>query len=174
MPAVQDALADAVLQSKPLLVRFLKGFDDSNHTRQAPGLPNHVAWCLGHLAHTMNRVAEHLDGGPLPETDFGARTGPGGAGRYDPESVAFASRPAPDPRGYPSMARCVEIFERAVDRMASAVRRATDADLDGEVPWGAGTTTKRALASRMVFHNGMHGGQITDLRRALGMGGVIG
>ena len=41
------------------------------------------------------------------------------------------------------------------------------------VSWGGGTTTKRDLAVRMAFHNGVHTGQIIDLRRALGMPRLI-
>jgi hypothetical protein len=66
----QQLLAEAVRESRNLLARYLKGFDDTNHTKQAPGLPNHVAWTLGHLSLTMYRTAEKLNGTPPPESDF--------------------------------------------------------------------------------------------------------
>ena len=37
----QQALADAVRQARVLLDRDLDGFDDTNHTAQPRGLPNH-------------------------------------------------------------------------------------------------------------------------------------
>jgi uncharacterized protein YbjT (DUF2867 family) len=63
-------LADAVETSRVLLARYFPGFTDANRTSQAPGLPNHFAWCLGHLALTMHRVAGMIDGGPLPGDAF--------------------------------------------------------------------------------------------------------
>ncbi len=169
-------LADAILHTVPLVTRYLKGFDDSNHTRQAPGLPNHAAWCLGHLAMTMHRAAEKLDGAELPPADFA----PGDPPRADKapsvfyaESVAFGSLPADDPTRYPSFARSVAIFEAAASRLAGALRAAPDAELTREVQWGAAKTTIASLAARLAFHNGTHAGQIVDLRRALGMGSAL-
>jgi hypothetical protein len=59
-----------VVQSRDLLKRYLRGFDDSNSTLQAPGLPNHLAWTLGHLAINLHRTAERFDKQPLPASDF--------------------------------------------------------------------------------------------------------
>jgi hypothetical protein len=170
----QQTIASALLATKTLLGRYLKGFDDTNHTRQAAGLPNHVAWCLGHCALTMQRVAEHIDGRPLSPEDF--MPGPAGnADRFGLESVAFASQPRDDAAMYPRFDRCVAIFESACERLAGAACAADDAALDRSVKWGgAGNETPlHMLALRMVFHNGMHTGQIADLRRALGMGSIF-
>jgi hypothetical protein len=169
----QEAIAEGILSCKPWLARYLVGFDESNHTRQAPGLPNHVAWCLGHLALTMHRVAEKLDGKPPSESDFIAGAARGDKSRYATESVCFGSRPADDPAAYPAFARCREIYDRACDRLGAAVRAADDRTLDSNVRWGIGDTPLWALAQRMLFHNGDHTGQIADLRRALGMKPII-
>lgn len=185
----RETLAESVLSTKTLLARYLVGFDDSNHTTQAPKLPNHVAWTLGHLALTMHRVAEKLDGKAPPPGDFlpaGAmgHGAPGVAERvspmsvvpldaYDSETVAFASKPVDDPRAYPSFTRCGQIYNAACDRLAAAARHADDATLDRLVKWGAGETPLWLLVMRMVFHNGAHTGQIADLRRALGFKSVF-
>ena len=174
-----DLLADAVAEGRILLERYLAGFDDANRTKQPPGLPNHAAWQLGHLALNMHRVAERLDLSPLPEADFvtgdgRAGGGAGGAGRFDTESVCFASGPVDDPALYPDWERCVAIFRAAASRLEGALRNAGDGALDRAIPWGRAETTIATLAMRMVFHNGTHAGQIVDLRRALGMKGVIG
>lgn len=169
-----DLLAEGVEQSRVLLARFYPGFSDANHTKQAPGLPNHLAWNLGHLAHTMHRVAGMIDGGPVPADTFIEGSDRGDARRFGMESVSFASVPTDDASRYPSFARTVEVFDAAVARLASALRSATPEALDQEVPWGKVMSTPRAMATRMIFHNGMHCGQITDLRRALKMGTVLG
>lgn len=168
----QDLLAESVLACKPLVSRYYAGFDDSNHTAQPPSLPNHLAWSLGHLALTMSRVCERLDGRPLPASDFGPVAQP--PTTFNPESVAFKSQPVATAATYPPLARCIQIFETACDRLAAAVRAASDAKLAEVVPWGAGQTSLAMLVQRMVFHNGTHTGQIADLRRAMGFRPVLG
>lgn len=174
-----ELLADAVLQCKPLLTRYLAGFSDQTRTRQAPTLPNHAAWCLGHCALTMHRVAGYLDGGPVPEDDIAppgaAASVEAPADRFRADDVAFGSTPRDEPGRYPPLARCVAIYERACDRLAQAVRHASPADLARDVPWGPqGQRVPLAtLVGRVVFHNGVHTGQIADLRRALGFEPVM-
>lgn len=171
----QAALAQVVRLSIPLCTRFFVGFDTGNSTRQAPSMPNHFSWNLGHLALTMHRVAQMVDSKPLPEADF--VTDPGTSGdalRFHPESVAFGSTPADNPARYPPADRARAIFEAAVNRLAASVERATDAELDRPFPWGGGQVPWADLVARMLFHNGVHTGQIIDLRRGLGLKGVLG
>ena len=82
-----ETIAQAVLSTKPLLARFLPGFTDANHTAQAPGLPNHLAWNLGHLALTMHRVADKLDAGGLPADVFIEGSDRGDATRFGVERL---------------------------------------------------------------------------------------
>lgn len=174
---IRTVLADSVLSTKVLLARFLPGFDDTNHTRQAPGLPNHVAWNLGHLALTMHRAAMKIDAKPLPTDVFieGSDRGEGGErGRFGTESVGFNSTPTADPARYPSLARCVAIFDGACDRLAGAVRNAPDDTLAALHAWGPMQIPAWMMVQRMLFHNGTHTGQIIDLRRALNMPRVLG
>lgn len=169
-------LAEGVLASKPLTLRFLAGFTDANCAVQKPGLPNHIVWSLGHLAITMHRLAEHIDRRPLPTSDFlygGSLDGGGDTARFASESVAFGSHPNPDASHYPNLDRAREIFENAVDRLAAALRNASEETLDAPVTWGRAIFPVWQLAFRMIFHNGIHAGQITDMRRALNLGTVI-
>lgn len=174
----QDTIAEAVLATKPAMARYLPGFDDSNRTTQAPHLPNHVAWSLGHLALTMHRAIERITPGhQLPSADFiegGTPSGGGDARRFAAESVAFGSKPVDDPTQYPTLARGLEIYNNACDALAAAVRATSDADLASEVDWIVGTKLPKFLmATRMISHNGMHIGQIADLRRALGFKSIF-
>lgn len=169
----QEMTAENVLNSRWALSRFLAGFDDSNHTTQAPGLPNHVAWTLGHLAFYLNRVAEKFDGKPMPASDFIAGE-KGDSTRFGVESVAFGSNPAAGASSFPGFARCNEIWSAAIDRLATAVRGASDTKFDETTKWGALERPLWAVVSMMIFHNGTHNGQIVDLRRALGMSRILG
>lgn len=170
-----DALSESVLQSRGLLMRYLAGFDDSNHTATAPSLPNHVAWILGHCALTMHRGAEKIDGMARLEGGFVEGRASGDAERFGTESVAFGSNPAAAGVAFPRMTRCTEIFGGAVERLAAALREASEESLDEVVPFFGGTSMPRwNVAPRIVFHNGTHCGQIADLRRALGMRPIFG
>ncbi len=155
-----DLVADAILSTEGLLTRYLAGFDDANATAQSPNLPNHAAWCLGHLALTMHRAAERIADETI-ELD------------WDPEPFAFGSTPSPDRDGYPPLDELQRRVHNTLHQLADAVRKAGEAGLAREVPWGNTRTTARDLALRMVFHNGLHCGQMVDLRRALGFAPVI-
>lgn len=163
-----DLIAQGIEGCKPLLGRYLSGMDESHAAASPPGLPNHPVWTLGHLALTMHRVAERFDGQPLPADTFGS-----GPGLINPESVSFASTPTDDPSRYVSLARSIDAYNAACDRLARAVRAADDSTLDTPTPWGNTTTTLALLAMRMIFHNGIHTGQLADLRRAMGMKSIF-
>lgn len=175
MPRVQDVLADSVLASSVLLSRYLAGFGDHNRTKQAPGLPNHAAWCLGHLAMTMHRACERFGAeAVLPVADFIHGASRGDAARFGTESIGFGSAPGDDPSCYPAWAQCVAIFDGATQRLATTVRLASDEALmkPSQFFGGASLPAWQAVP-RAVFHNGTHCGQIADLRRVLGMGLVF-
>lgn len=193
-----ELLAEMVLQTKPLLARYLAGFNDVTHVRQTPDLPNHVAWCLGHLAVTMHRVSSLLSGTPwtvptLPQASPGSDSHPsvpapfapadlvfgdGTAGSrdrgyFDIESVAFGSKPEERHDRFPTLERCVQVYNAAADRLAATVRAMSDEDLDRPVSWGQAQVAGWALVARMIFHNGFHTGQIADLRRALSFKSIM-
>lgn len=167
-------LAQGILSSRDLLERFFSNFDDSNRTRQAPHLPNHFAWTLGHLAMIQNRMAERLDKQPLPADQFIEGAPRGDSTRFSVESVAFKSEPVDDPNAYPTFDRCLVIWRASIDRIARAYENADDATLDTMTPWGQNQIPIWAMAQRMAFHNGTHAGQLADLRRALGFPRVLG
>jgi uncharacterized damage-inducible protein DinB len=168
MNARAEIIAQGIESCKPLLARYLTGMSEEHTTVSPPGLPNHPAWTLGHLALTMHRVAERFDGQPLPTETFG--TSPG---QINPDLVSFASTPVDDAALYPTLPRALDAYNAACDRLAVAVRAADDATLDKPTPWGNTTTTLGLLAMRMIFHNGIHTGQLADLRRALGMKSIF-
>jgi hypothetical protein len=153
-------IADAIDSTRELLTRFLEGFDDANAAAQPGGLPNHAVWTFGHLALTMHRAAERIAG-----TDFPLA--------WDPEPFAFGSSPTGAAGDYPPLAEMLDRYQAAHSLLVKAVREAGDESLSRPVTWGRSSTTARNLAVRMVFHNGMHCGQLVDLRRALGLGPVI-
>lgn len=172
-------LAAAIRATAPLIEVFLDGFDDDSRVTQTAGMPNHVAWTLGHLALTMHRASDFVAGfnepQKLPTSDWIHGDGTAGdPSRYDTESVAFGSTPIADPAKYPRMMRAEEIFRASVDRFADETAAASPKALEREIKWGSATLTIDALVYRILFHNGTHAGQLIDLRRALKMPSVIG
>lgn len=170
-------LAHNIISAQSLFERFLVNFDETNRTRPAPAMPNHLAWTLGHLALTAHRGAHrvrgHDDPQPLPESDF--ITGPAGnATRFGSEGVAFGSKPIDEPAHYPSLARSLEIMRRAHETLADALREATPEALARTTPWGKGQASVSDLSLRLAFHIGTHAGQIIDLRRGLRFEPVLG
>jgi hypothetical protein len=182
----RDLIAESILSTKTLLGRYLAGFNDVTVVRQTPDLPNHVAWSLGHLALTMYRVVELIDAAatgrePAPKAtppagEFVTADGFGGSkekGRFDTEAVSFGSRPEERHDRFPSLLRCTEIYNNACEALATKVRSVEEGVLDRPVRWGTLETPVWAVCMRMVFHNGMHTGQIADLRRALGFKSIF-
>lgn len=157
-----DRLANGIENSTELLLRYVAGFDDRTALAQPPNLPNHVIWCLGHLALTMHRGAERIRGATIEL-------------KYDPEPFAFGSQPIGDAAAYPKLAVMIDRFRAAHRTLADAVRAAGDDGLEKQVQWGVAGNVLSGfdLALRMLFHNGVHCGQIADLRRALGMPSIF-
>lgn len=169
-----EILAQSIESSIPLLTRYLPGFNDGNRTRQAPGLPNHVAWTLGHLAITMHRAAERLGGHAIASADFIEGAERGNANAFGTAGVGFGSTVTSDPAAFPPLKRCVDIFEAAAQRLAASVRGLSEPALSEETSWGQAKLSRERLAARMIFHNGQHTGQLMDLRRVMGMPRVVG
>lgn len=173
-----STLAGMIRHSAPLLLRFLQGFDESNRTIQPPGLPNHPIWILGHTAFTMARFG-HLIGNAAPSgADFisdatASASSSNREQRFLIDDIQKDSTPTDDPHRYPSLARGQEIFARAVEDLARAIESLPPARLQESVPWNDGPQRIDALAIRLCFHNGMHSGQLTDLRRVLGLSRVL-
>lgn len=170
-----ETLAELVLTSGPLLTRFLAGFSESTRTHQAPEVPNHAIWILGHCALTMHKIAQRLDGLPVPESDFvpGDDAGENPL-RYAVEAIAFGSEPLDDGARYPGLERGRAIYEAACERLAAACRGAGEEALDEVIDWHGSDWPLWRLVIRAAFHNGTHAGQLLDVRRTLDLPRVIG
>lgn len=166
-------IANAIHMSVEGLMRFLPGFDDSNRTTQAPHLPNHVAWHLGHCAMYMHVARRAMDLTPLPSHDF-CDGEPRTPNQFDTETVCFGSVPVDDPERYPPLNRCVEVLRASGENLAGVFERAETDILSRTTSWGSvASLTFSDLGLRLAFHNSTHAGQIIDLRRALGFGSII-
>ncbi len=171
-----EVLAESIARARRLLPMFLGGFNDDNRIAQAPNLPNHAAWTLGHSAWEFHELAAKLDGAPmLPDGDFIAgTTARGDTDRYAEADIESGSTPVADPARYPTLDRGVAIYERACDRLIQALRDADDAALDAELAVGDAAQPLYKWVLVATWHSGYHTGQLADLRRALGMPPLFG
>lgn len=125
---------------------------------------NHVLWILGHLAWTDDyfmQMAGNRDS-VLPA---------GWADRF-----GIRSTPTPNPDDYPAPA---EVRDRLASTRATLLdwfRSMDPAQAKAELPEAlSGFAPNTAgLASTLAWHEGLHAGQITVIRRKLGLGPTTG
>ncbi len=141
------------------LEKFSKGFADNQVTAQAPGIPNHLLWTLGHLAATSSWIKTLIDGrshiAPANyETLFG-----------------MGSKPVDDPSAYPAFADVRKVFDEAHNAIVAVASSMTDEELSTPPTADSGNfvTDKMDALFKCAWHEGWHLGQLADLRRALGL-----
>ena len=120
---------------------------------------NHALWVMGHLAVTDDMLAGLYDGGAarLPET-YGKLFGMG-------------SRPTNDAAVYPPVAEVRRHFAATHERLLAAVQAADDATLNSSLPGEIEGFASDRLAAlfNIAWHEGLHAGQITTVRKSLGI-----
>ena len=125
---------------------------------------NHAAWTLGHLACTYAWLATTIDAKAGAAAPFSL-----------PESYGklfnMGSKPTADSAGYPAMAELRTQYNATYAAYFKMVEGLSEADA-----WSASATDTGGFASSKIdgaykcaWHDGWHVGQISDLRRALGL-----
>ena len=139
-----------------------------------PGLENHPAWTIGHLASGSDLLAEDLGverGLPEEWRRIFERRGPG-----DPRL------PDPDGSAYPSMAELLAELERQHSRVERAWRAKlaeagpAGGGLEAPIGWrfsDALPTLGDAALFLAVSHEAMHLGQLAAWRRARGLSSAL-
>ncbi|MAT81403.1 MAG: hypothetical protein CMJ29_07125 [Phycisphaerae bacterium] len=169
-----STLAQTVRYTEGLFTRFLEGFDEASRARQAPDLPNHPIWLLGHCGFSMNRVAAEFDGAPIAGDYYIEGDGSSGTpALFDITSIRIRSIPHDDPNLYPSLETGRACFHDAIERLANAAANSTRDWLQQEIDMHGTLLTRGDQVIRLCFHNGYHAGQLGDLRRAIGLPRVI-
>lgn len=136
---------------------------DDRATAQAPGQPNHCLWTLGHLACTYEWASSLIDGKPgtLPET-------------YN-TLFGMGSLPEGDAAKYPPVAEVRAHFEDAFTRLRNAALALTLAQCDDSLKEATRgfASTKVDLLYKIAWHDGWHLGQLTTLRKYLGLPALL-
>ncbi len=150
--------------ARSILDGLFKGFPADKLTYQPAMTDNHVIWTLGHLAVTNQWFAGLLDGQPatLP-------------GTYD-QLFGYKSKPNPDLAVYPPLDEVQRHYEATFTRLIRAAESLRDEDLAVSCAAESGgfAKDKAEVLERAAWHEGWHGGQISSLRRSLGLPPVMG
>jgi hypothetical protein len=157
----KEAIAAGLKRSQRFVTWFVEDLsDDDLLVRPAPGA-NPIAWQLGHLILTEQRMLGRLPEGtvtipPLPE---------GFAERHTKETAA-----AEPPAGFATKAEYVDLFNRTRQATLDALEKLSDADLDRPVE-GPIARLASTVGSMLVLagnHSTLHAGQFSVVRRKLG------
>lgn len=143
--------------------KLLAGFSTDTLTAQVGPTDNHALWQIGHLASAYSWFASMLDGKPstLGET-------------FD-KTFGWGSKPTPDAGAYPDHAMVRKVHDDQFQRLIRAAERLSDADAHEPTAINSNGFAKDKLDAlhKCLWHEGWHHGQLSALRRALGMPGVM-
>ncbi|MGD9690465.1 MAG: DinB family protein [Phycisphaerales bacterium] len=132
-------------------------------THQGHAHENHALWTLGHLAGAYDWFAGMLDGEP-------SRTP-----AHFQEPFGGKSAPVRDATKYPPLAEVKSVFDASWARLLRAakgtsagdLRKATRTDSMGFAP------SRLVALHRVAWHDGWHAGQVSTIRRSLGLPSVM-
>lgn len=142
---------------------ILKDWPEDKHAFQLSQYDNHPLWVMGHLASTDAWL-----GGVM------------GADIKVPDSFSklfgMGSKPAGNAKDYPSFASVRATFDETHTKLLAWLAAASEADLGMQLKdkTGGFTTDPVDAVLKGAWHEGWHFGQVSTLRRALGLPPVIG
>ena len=161
-------MKDAVLRAGEVNVEYAKKLvadipDERMAEQPAPGM-NHAAWVLGHLTFVGDSMIRVFDQ-------------PFSMPKEWVELFNLSSKPTSDRAKYPSKAALLEAYDRSYARLTEAVKNATSESLEREFPNPKLRTQLPTVGVAMVHilcsHHGLHLGQLSAWRRALGMAPAV-
>jgi len=136
---------------------------DEDIVLEAPGVPNHAAWTLGHVIHSCEAMAGELGVEPWLPRDWESRFG-------------YGSSPAAVTAQHPTKAALLAALAEASQRLCTALRAMDEAALTEPLPdetVRAMLPTKgHAILQVVAAHTAYHAGQLAVWRRAIGRAGV--
>ncbi|HVU63234.1 MAG TPA: DinB family protein [Phycisphaerales bacterium] len=143
--------------------KLCAGFDESHLLSQPSSSDNHLMWQIGHLATAYAWFGSMLDGRPATLGEM-----------YD-KLFGYGSKPTSDASMYPAQAEVRRIHDEQYQRVLRAARAMSDADGLKPPAVDSGGFAKNRLDAlyKCVWHEGWHQGQISALRRALGLPSVM-
>ena len=128
----------------------------------APGA-NHALWVLGHLACTDDFFATALGGRESLIDDAWNKM------------FGMGSKPQDDPSAYPSLDEILDLLKKTREAMLETFEAMGEEKLQEQTPeeWRVFAPTYAATMASVAFHEGFHAGQVSAVRRSLGLGSAL-
>jgi uncharacterized damage-inducible protein DinB len=132
--------------------------DDQFLHRPAAGC-NHAAWILGHLAYADSMICAGISGG--------AHSAPRG---FKP-LFGIGSTPGDDASVYPSPAELRTVLQTTRQALLAWFQGMDDVQLASPLPndWEGFAPSYASLMTKCAWHEGVHSGQLTVIRKTLGL-----
>lgn len=161
--SMRDRAVASMTFARGITRDLIKAFRDEHRSFQATPTDNHLLWTLGHLAQSFDWFAGLIDGKPsqVPQA-------------YQ-QLFGFKSLPGA-PQLYPPFEEICEQFDRTFERFMAAVAALAETDLLLPTAGESFGFAKDRLevVERAAWHEGWHAGQLSSLRRALGLPPIMG
>jgi uncharacterized damage-inducible protein DinB len=134
-------------------------------TYQVDPSANHAMWFAGHMASTDNFVLSKI----APEKAIELPP------NYK-ELFGMGSKPSSDPAIYPKPEEALRLFRDRRQALLAVLDKMSEADLSKPIPEGGPgfLTDNASMFELLVWHEGLHTGQVSIARRALGHAPLMG
>jgi uncharacterized damage-inducible protein DinB len=154
-----DRLTNQLKQSRDFCEKLLEPFktpEDWTH-QVSPGT-NHALWFCGHMATADNFFIGMIE--PAKKRDLED---------WD-KLFGMGSKPTSDPDDYPPAAEVLDAMRERRGVLLGLLAKMSDADLAKKTPEGTPDFVPdyAAIFEMANWHEGLHAGQITMVRRSLG------
>jgi hypothetical protein len=161
---LQSTVKQLAAMHRGYLGTLVQDIPEARMAEQFPGVPNHPAWHLGHLAVSADQLIEVF----------------GGKRRFDEATwgkYGMGSTPVGDRAAYPSKEECLSMFDERRNALVAAFLAAPPERLTAGNPVASLAAQLPTIADLATFliltHEGMHFGQLATWRKAAGMKGAL-
>jgi uncharacterized damage-inducible protein DinB len=155
----KDRLICRLTRSRDFSEKLLADFKSPEEwTHQVHPNSNHALWFAGHLGEVDNFAVRVIAPEKAKEP------------AHYHELFGMGSQPSNNPANYPPVDEVVNYMRERRQTLIAAAENLPESDLDKPMPKGAPAFLSdfASLLEMLAWHEGMHAGQLTVVRRALG------
>lgn len=161
---VRDFGLLAIKKARTLTIGILDGVPTDQMTHQPFEGANHALWIMGHLGTVDEFYLKEAGGRPVTRFDEWRKT------------FFFRSKPSSKLADYPPIAEVRDYFHNARAALLQWFGSMDDAAFFSPLPGRLATFEPHfgSLLARLCWHEGMHSGQLTVIRKSIGQSPVFG
>ena len=156
---MQQEISNTLILNMRLLWRMTEPIPEEEMANQPEGLPNHPAWLLGHLSHSLEAIGGELGVGPWLDPAW-------------TELFATGSTPQRDRAAYPAKSALLESLESGAEKIFGRLDEMSDDDCSAPLPDARYRDTFPTIGHAVVHilgsHFALHMGQLSCWLRVMG------